>query len=130
MSEKHSEHVWWSKVLARWKMIVGIVASVITASIATYNFVRPGLVFASDLEAEINPIKAVIAQQQKSISNIERILTLNEIRTVSKEIADLEYRRDHDPDNWTRRDAQDLSEAKTTLDELRDDLKRLRSQDS
>lgn len=117
-----------SKFLARWKLIAGIVVACITGYITAHNFIRPSLVFAGDLKAEIDPIKRKQMQLTERSINIERILTLNEIRTISQDIADLEYKQRREPEEWTRSDARQLAGLKSDLEDLRDDLDRLRKE--
>ena len=91
--------------------------------IPLFIFVRPLLVFASDLE----PLKTQQAMNTTSINNVERILTVREIREISKEIAVMEHNKENPTpaDPWTRREAADLSDLKTDLSVLQSRLNEL-----
>lgn len=105
------------------KLSLNSVLTTLVLLITIFVFVRPSLVFSSDLE----PLQAQQALNTTSINNVERILTVREIRGISKEIAVMEHNKENPTpaDPWTRREAVDLSDLKTDLSVLQSRLDEL-----
>lgn len=105
------------------KLSLNSVLTTLVLLITIFVFVRPSLVLSSDLE----PLQKQQALNTTSINNVERILTVREIREISKEIAVMEHNKENPTpaDPWTRRETADLSDLKTDLSVLQSRLNEL-----
>lgn len=78
------------------------------------------LVLADDLTEYAK--QSEIAEVRKSLSKLETLAIRREMRTLKKEIALLQHKRDTDLDNWTAADASSLADMESELAELKGEL--------
>ena len=102
---------------------IGTLIALIPAIIVSWNFIRPRIVLAEDLEDVRQEYSEAIDKNTQALMNIQRYQLMQQIRDVSREIARLEVRRENG--DWDEEYAEELSDLNADLQVLQDALDEL-----
>lgn len=98
---------------------ISTVATLIPVLGVVWFFVQPALV-GSVSEAVASEFDTQIKQQTAPIQGAFKVLLLSEINSLKKEIAQLEFKEEHEPDEWTADDAAYRANLKIELAALQE----------
>lgn len=97
---------------------INVTLSTITALLAIIPaawFVGKPLLVGSISEAIADDVETEVEEQIAPVQTAFKVIILNDINLLKKNIAQYEFEEEHEPDSWTEEDARKLAEAKITL---------------
>lgn len=93
------------------------IGAIIPILVFLWIFVQPALVnsIAADLDDKIS---AQVTEKQVPLNNAFKAILQSDINKLKKQIAQLEFKESHSPDEWTSDDADELASTKIQLQAL------------
>lgn len=103
---------------------VSTIATLVPVLAAVWFVMQP-LMVSQISSAMASDLEDMIEDETKPIEGAFKVLLQSDINRLKRNIARLEYREEHEPDEWTEADSQRLADYKIELDafeEAIDDL--------